>query len=258
MSYRFGIIPGILRDEIRADQWGTLARLAQLGFQGVEGDCVRGADLAASRENRRRLDDLGLAAIALTCSLHREAELASTIEHAEALGAPFVVTYWGPAESEEQLRRDAGVYQRMAVQCAAAGVQYCYHHHDQEFTHRYGEKGRRYALEILLEHAPQLAVELDLAWCRVGGVDPVRLLAQLAGRVPIVHLKDATDVNLGGRFCTLGNGVVDVWNGLRAAVAHGARWVVYEQDRPARLSPWDSVTASILNLREQGLLPGPT
>ena len=38
------------------------------------------------------------------------------------------------------------------------------------------------------------------------------------------------------------------------ALAGGIEWFVVEQDGPHRLSGWESVTASILNLRELGLV----
>ena len=36
MTVQIGMIPIILRDEMAADYWGTLLKIAEIGWQGIE------------------------------------------------------------------------------------------------------------------------------------------------------------------------------------------------------------------------------
>ena len=36
MTVQIGMIPIILRDEMAADYWGTLLKIAEIGYQGIE------------------------------------------------------------------------------------------------------------------------------------------------------------------------------------------------------------------------------
>ncbi|MFW5777509.1 MAG: hypothetical protein ACOCZB_09520 [Spirochaetota bacterium] len=71
--------------------------------------------------------------------------------------------------------------------------------------------------------------------------------------IPIIHAKDLSDLNVRGRFTTVGTGVVNCYATIEAAAAHGTGWMVVEQDRVNRLSPIETALASIYNLREVGL-----
>jgi len=253
MSYRIGLI-GLVGDELKADRWGTLAMLAQYGYQGVEGGFLVGDSRQETVDNRKRLNDLGMECVALSCKHFTPELLDAAIENAHALGVEYIVTYWGPAESEEQLKRDAEVLEDMAQKCRGEGLTYCYHNHEHEFTNRFGPKGTVYALEILMENAPSLSIELDVAWCHFGGMDPVKYLRQIGSRVPIVHVKDFSDDNIRGRFTAVGTGVVNCMGCIEAAAAQGAKWMVVEQDKPNNLTGMESAIAGILNIREAGLL----
>ena len=60
-------------------------------------------------------------------------------------------------------------------------------------------------------------------------------------------------VALGARREQLDADLLDVRAVIAAGLACGIHWFVVEQDRPHHLTGWQSVTASILNLREMGL-----
>jgi len=62
MKAEIGLIPGIIREEVHADLWCTLARVAEIGYQGLQGGNVLAGVIEG---NRKRLDDIGLQAIAI-------------------------------------------------------------------------------------------------------------------------------------------------------------------------------------------------
>ncbi len=93
---------------------------------------------------------------------------------------------------------------------------------------------------------------MDIAWVTFGGEDPVRVLRRLAGRVPIIHVKDLWALDERGKFTAVGTGVVDVAGSMRAAAETGVEWAVVEQDQCRNLSAMDTVAVSYLNLKEHG------
>jgi sugar phosphate isomerase/epimerase len=76
-------------------------------------------------------------------------------------------------------------------------------------------------------------------------------------RIPIIHVKDLLDLNVRGRFTSVGTGLVDCYGCIEAAAAKGTKWMVVEQDRPNNLTHFESAIASIYNLREVGLAANP-
>jgi sugar phosphate isomerase/epimerase len=173
---------------------------------------------------------------------------AQAIEDAHKFGVEYMVMpYIRPEE-----RGDLDYYRQLAdkmnnagAQSRAAGLKFCYHNHCFEFR---GEPGQR-PIDILLQRLDKKAVglELDVFWVSVGGNDPVEMLKQNAGRVPLVHLKDkAKDTPVmyeekvtPQTFKEVGAGVLDFPAILKAAAAAGARRYFVEQDQ----TPGDPVAS---------------
>lgn len=243
---------GLVGDEAKQDFWGTMRRVAEIGYRGVEGggELLKG-DVA---ENLKRFHDLGLQV--LTVSASRESlrdDVAKIIADAKALQAPRATVWWGPCESREQVLRDAELYNEAGEKLAAEGITLCYHNHEHEFRAAYNGV---YALDVLAEHTDPRAVsfEVDIAWVAFGGEDPVRVLRRLAGRVPAIHVKDLYGLDKRGEFTAVGTGVVPVQASIRAAVEIGVPWAVVEQDTLRNLTAMETVTVSYLNLKEAGLV----
>jgi len=170
------------------------------------------------------------------------------IEDAKRLGVEYMVmAYILPEErgDAEYFRQLADKMNKAGAETRAAGMQFCYHNHCFEFK---GERGQR-PIDILLEHWDKKAVglELDVFWVSVGGADPVEMLKRVAGRVPLVHLKDKAkgtpvlyeEAKAGQAFREVGAGVLDFPAILSAAEAAGAKHYFVEQDQ----TPGDPVAS---------------
>jgi sugar phosphate isomerase/epimerase len=225
-----------------ADQ--TLKSIAEIGYREVETDRPTLQRIAPILKN------YGLKPV----SCHFEASLitgnwAQAIDDAKKFGVEYMVMpYVRPEE-----RGDLDSYKQLAdkmntagMQSRAAGLTFCYHNHCFEFR---GEPGQR-PIDILLERLDKKAVglELDVFWVSVGGNDPVEMLKQNAGRVPLVHLKDkakGTPVLYEERkvtpqtFKEVGAGVLDFPAILKAAEAAGTKHYFVEQDQ----TPGDPVAS---------------
>ncbi|MDX6766899.1 MAG: sugar phosphate isomerase/epimerase [Candidatus Methylacidiphilales bacterium] len=131
---------------------------------------------------------------------------------------------------------------------AAAGQTLCYHNHNHEFRKL---EGRTIFERIFAKSDPKhLQGEPDTFWVQYGGGDPVDWCERLAGRLPIIHLKDyQTNADNGHQFCEIGSGNLNFRKIIAAAEKSGCRWFVVEQD-VCPGSPLDSLAQSFRYIQE--------
>lgn len=242
-----------LRDEAKRDLLGTLKTVAGIGYRAVE---FAGLFDVSPKLVRATLDALGMAAAGAHVPLARwEADRAGVLAELDVLGCPYGVVPIVPAgrrETIEQVRRIAALFDDLGRACAQRGLGFAFHHHALEFAPLPDADGRS-MFDLLVEETDpaHVAFEADLYWAAVGGVDPAALLARLAGRVPLVHLKDAGPEPGEGSIpadLPVGVGTLPWDDLLPAAVNAGARWFVVEQDNPNPADPLADVATSWRNL----------
>ena len=121
--------------------------------------------------------------------------------------------------------------------------------------------GGKTGFEIFVDEFDAKAVqfELDVFWVKIGGLDPIKTLKKLKGRVAQVHLKDlqkgAKTQHDEGKvpheaFKELGAGSIDMAKVMEAAAAVGAKQCHVEQDQSP--DPLKSIGTSIGHLRTLG------
>jgi sugar phosphate isomerase/epimerase len=250
---------GIIRSELEKDYWGTLKKVAELGYKGIEGGFQPSAAVSVL-DYKQKLSSLGLKTVAYGSNVdllkNKFDEIVSTTK---ALDCKYVVTYYGPCESKEQILRDAETYNEIGKKLHNEGLQFCYHNHCQELAKFNG----KYGLDILFENTDPryLAAQIDVAWVKIGGEDPAKFLLKYKGRCPLIHLKDISkeivtnvlnDPRLKGIWTEVGTGVVDFKSVLKAAEKAGVEWGSVEQDQLRDLPPMESIKVSIQNLKKLG------
>ncbi len=251
MYANIGII-GIVNEERKQDYWGTCQKLADLGYKGLEGGGPpEGEDVDAAL---KRLDDMGLQL--LTTSGNRytiEDEIDGIIKRAKELKVPYVVVYWGPTESKEQVLADAEMYNRIGAKCAENGLKLMYHNHNHEFETEFDGKS---VFDLYLENTDpdKVYFEVDVAWVTFGKADPVKILRENAGRIPVIHVKDLRDLDERGKFTAVGTGLVNIKGVMQAAIETGVDWCVIEQDKLNNITGIETAAAAIYNLREFGFV----
>jgi|SaaInlStandDraft_1057018.scaffolds.fasta_scaffold07344_4 sugar phosphate isomerase/epimerase len=136
----------------------------------------------------------------------------------------------------------------------AEGIKFGFHNHEMELAKYNG----RTLLATIYEDTPPdvLYAELDLHWVTRGGGSPVAWINKVAGRMPVVHIKDfamdATERK--PYFCEIGEGNLD-WPAIIDALTEtGVNYMVVEQDRevPER-DIFASMELSYKNLSAMGL-----
>jgi sugar phosphate isomerase/epimerase len=168
-------------------------------------------------------------------------DLKAAIAQAKETGLKYyVVPYLTPGERGgiDFYRKFADQLNQAGEACRSAGLKFCYHHHAFEFQPIDGKR----PLDILLERTDKALVgwEVDVFWVSVAGSDPIEFLKSLAGRAPLIHLKDKgkgtpNTFSESGvareAFKEVGNGVLDIPGILRAAAAAGVEQYFVEQDQ---------------------------
>lgn len=221
-----------LREDAAKDFVGTLAEVAKAGYGAVE---LAGYGGLTASQLRGECDRLGLRVSGAHTPIERlENDLKNVISELQTLGARYAICPWlGPDRrpGAEGYRDLATLFNKVGAECAAGGLTFAYHHHDFELQ-RFGDTT---GLHILLNNSdPELVkAEIDVYWAAHAGFDPVALLRELKGRVPLVHLKDMTAAPE-RTFAEVGHGTLDIPAILAAADEIGAEWLIVEQDRCQR------------------------
>lgn len=231
-----------LREESEKDFAGTLKKVAELGYDGVE---FAGYGGLSPKEVKALLDELGLQAVSSHVPLEEiEENLVQVIEDQKVLGSKYVVCPFLMLDrrDEEDYKALISVLDHAGEQCRHAGLTLLYHNHDFELNRL---SDGRMALETIFDdtNPDNVMTELDVYWLTKAGENPVEWLNRYKNRSPLVHLKDMT-CDSERFFAELGTGGVDIEEVLSTGEESGVKWWVVEQDL-SRRTPLESIEISI-------------
>jgi sugar phosphate isomerase/epimerase len=243
-----------LREPAKKDLPGTLKKVREMGWEYVQWSGMPGMP---AEKIRTALDEAGLKAISCHCSVE---PFETDFEAQAAFWKTVGVTYAGPGgmmgdcrDSLEAWVKGAKRLDAVGAKMRKEGLQLIYHNHAGEFEKFPGDDRTKEQILADETRPENLALELDLAWVHVGGVDPVACIRKYAGRVPHLHAKDVV-MTKGKKkhhfFVPLGKGELD-WDGIFAAGREaGVKWYAYEQDSGAG-DPFDYTAESYEFLRKK-------
>ncbi len=240
-----GSAPAMTLDEV-------LAAVAAAGYSGIEtfGPLEPPADEMAAllqKHNLRVISaHVGMGML--------EYDMEGVAAYHKALGNDTLAIPW--MDVEERPTSAAGWTEmgqhldELGARANAAGVRLLYHNHDFEMVDVDG----RTALEWLFDgtSASNVGAEIDIAWVVRGDQDPLRLIAEFAGRLPRLHVKDAAPAGENadeGGHADVGAGTLDWATILPAAQQAGVEWLIVEHDLPA--DPIGSIQRSAAFLRDR-------
>ncbi len=240
-----------VRDEAAADFEGTLRKVKDMGYDGVEFAGLYGKEPG---EVKRLCEEIGLVPISAHVpfvDMMKDPE--GVISDYKEIGCkqvviPYLTEEYRPGHERFQEVIDGAKV--LGEVCERLGMKLAYHNHDFEFVKIDGE----YALDILYREVPDtlLQTQLDTCWVNVGGADPVEYIRKYAGRMLTVHLKDFVGeksenmyaligIDEGEKkkssdaFCLrpVGYGKQNFPEIIKASQEAGASWLIVEQDEPS-------------------------
>lgn len=266
------------------DAYESMARLADIGYK-----CIEISQVPMNEANvkgfRRAIDELGFkvaATSALTaanpmmpgCDMSNPDEMKKMIEDAKYLNCDMFRIGAMPLEARFSLQAAVDFAKQAddyACQLKEHGIDLYYHNHHFEFVRH----GGKLLMDIIKENTRHLGFELDIHWIHRGGVDPVKLINQYAGRIRLLHLKDyriaAMEMEENADFSTkegmmkayaamnnivqfaeVGEGTLDIPACIEAGLAGGSEYFLVEQDLSYGRDPFDCLKTSHDNLVKMG------
>jgi sugar phosphate isomerase/epimerase len=241
-----------VRDLMKDDFEGTIAKVAQIGYKNVE---FAGYFGRTGKQVREIVDKNGLKAISTHVQYDElDDKFPSVIETSKEIGLEYVVCPWIP----EELRKSADIWKQAAEkfnrcgeQCKKAGLTFAYHNHWFEFLPTNGVLPYDELLKMC--KADLVKMEMDLCWISTTGKDPVEYFNKYPGRFPLVHVKDVKTmpkISSGGTqnfgdtvdLTEVGSGVID-WKRIFAhSEKAGIKYYIVEHDHPKQ--PLESIKTS--------------
>jgi len=233
-----------VRDAMKEDFDGTLAKVAAVGYKEVE---FAGYFDHSPKDVRAALERHGLVAP----SAHVDYQSLSpdtwpkVIEAANIVGHKYIVNPW----IGDDLRKQPDAWKQASATFNRAGeyskkhdVQFAYHNHWFEFE---PVDGKLPYDMLLADCDPNLVkMEMDLCWITAGRQDPLKYFAKYPGRFPLVHVKDLKKLppfpaeggqNFGDTvdMAPVGGGLIDWKRILAKSQEAGIKHYFVEHDKPS-------------------------
>jgi sugar phosphate isomerase/epimerase len=287
ISREIGIQLYTLAKPLSDDFPGVIKKLAEFGYKNLEfagpyyfsrEEDIKNNPLIAMmglsgygyhghtpKEIRTMLDDLGLESKSAHIDDNTlKHNIDEAISAASIIGQKYILSPMFIGQSADDYKAAAELYNKFGEKCKAAGIQYGYHTHSQEFAVYDGVT----ALDILVQNTdPDLCCfELDLFWATVAGADPVEVIQKYPGRVKLLHIKEMTQkmdkvyannepfdnmaiaMELMRNQTIIGEGIIDFKSIIRQVDDAGIDYMVIESDFPPE--PLKFAEQSIKNLKK--------
>jgi sugar phosphate isomerase/epimerase len=228
---RVGLQLYTVRDLMKADVPGTIAKVAAIGYKEVEFAGYFGHTPAQIRELLHRN---GLTSPSTHLSFDSlESGWEKQLDDAKAVGHHWATIAWIPEEKRKTLddwKRHAALFNRAAEQAKRAGLRFAYHNHDFEIRPIDGTR----PLDLLLSSTdPKLVdFEMDLYWVVFGGGSPLDFFRRYPKRFPMVHVKDSAGPP-DNKMVDVGQGKIDFRQIFAQSDRAGIKHYFVEHDQPA-------------------------
>ena len=244
-----------VRDAIGADFNGTIAKVAEAGYTGVEAaNYNEGMFYGMSPEDfKAAIEGVGMEVLSSHTTRPLEAEIDKTnwedvwawwdtaIDAHKRAGMKYIVAPWMPTPTTlKDLKQYCDYYNQVGEKCNAAGLRFGYHNHAFEFTEIEGEL--MYDFMLQNTDADKVFFEMDVYWTTQGGHAPMEYFNKYPNRFELLHIKDEKE--LGGS-----DSVMDFDNLFQNIDNAGVKYLIVEVEK-YNFDPLESVKMSIDYLLE--------
>ncbi|MDO5666075.1 MAG: sugar phosphate isomerase/epimerase [Bacteroidia bacterium] len=225
-----------LRDDIKSDYAGTIAKVAEMGYTGIEAAGYNDGKFYGMTpvDFKKSIEDAGLEVL----SSHAGRPLAekpaetnwdetwawwdTTIQAHKDAGMKYLVVAWIPTpKTLVELQAYCDYFNQIGEKCNAAGIRFGYHNHNFEFKETEGELMYDYMLKNT--DPAKVFFQMDVYWTVMGQKAPVDYFNEYPGRFEILHIKDSKELGESGMV-----GFDAIYKNAEKA---GAKYMVVEVER---------------------------
>lgn len=268
-SKSVGIQLYTVMNNMETDPYGTLKRLAEIGYKDLESASSRkgGYYGLTPKEFAAKAKEFGLnwrahhvtgappklppgVSPPLTADgkpvpprLNLRDNYNEAVDQAAEGGVKYLVCSSTPLDTLDEIKSAIETFNKTGEACKKAGIGFAFHNHWREFDRIEGKIP--YDMFLSEVSADLMKLELDLGWATKSGVDPLELFKKHPGRFALWHVKDLHRVTQ--KPVEVGTGYVDLKRVFEAADAAGLEYYFVEQD--AAPQPMENVATSFRNLK---------
>lgn len=249
-----------VRREIVKDVEGTIAKVAEIGYNSVElfgygnGKFFGKTPeefLAILKKNNLRTPS-GHYGIDSYLTKGNEDDLKKTLTIAAEMGHEFIVIPFltdNMRTSLDDYKKLAAKFNSAAEIAKGSGLKLAYHNHDFEFKD-WGDGKIGYDV-LLKETDPSLVnFEMDIYWVVRAGHDPIKIIKENPGRIKMWHLKDMESKQPPSYttdgpqfFAPVGSGIIDFKEIFKYKKESGMKYFFVEQDQ-TKLPVYEAIAKS--------------
>lgn len=202
-----------VREDMKDDPAGTIAKLGEIGYTFVEAAGYGDGKFYGMEpaEFKALLEEHGMTMKGSHTgpNLPKEGEWDQTmawwdqcIADHKAAGAEWIVKPSMGKEAYQDLdvlKQYCDYYNAIGEKCNGAGIRFGYHNHAHEFD---TELGGKVLYDYLVENTDPKKVmfELDLYWIQEGGKNAVDYFKKYPGRFELYHVKDVEELGASGKM----------------------------------------------------------
>jgi Sugar phosphate isomerases/epimerases len=225
-----------LRDDIKADFAGTIAKVAEIGYIGVEAANYVDAKFygLSPEEFKKSIKDAGLEILSSHVARPLAGNTADTnwdeiwqwwdtaIQAHKNVGVKYLIlAAIRTPRTLADLQTYAEYFNKIGEKCNAAGIRFGYHNHKFEFQEVEG----KIIYDYLLENTDPTKVffQQDVYWVVRGGKTPVEYFKKYPGRFEILHIKDEKELGQSGSV-----GFDAIFNHIKEA---GTKYIIVEVEK---------------------------
>lgn len=244
-----------VRKSLETDFEGTMRKVADLGFLGIETYALPGN--VSLRHAAKVFKDLGLEVSSMHTVFPFGSSRDDALKMAEAYDCKRLVYAGWPEEEKykdvETIRHTADIYEETRSSLAKHGISFGLHNHWWEFEPHDGF----IPFSFLLEHLDKrVFFEIDTYWTKTGGKDPAKVVSDFGARAPLLHIKDGPAVkgDLANKQLPAGQGTMDIPAIVKAGGTN-IEWMIVEFDEYEK-DIFNGMRDSYAYLTKNGLAEG--
>lgn len=237
-----------VRDDCAKDLPGSLAKVAKMGYVGVE---FAGWHSTSAKDIRKMIDDNGLKMAGSHTPFGdvQDDKIEATVEFNKILGNKFLIIPGIPKEytkDADAWKKLADFFNGVADKLKPHGMLTGYHNHTIEFKPLDG----KIPWDIFFSNTKkEVVMQVDTGNCMHGEGDPMEYLERYPGRAITVHLKEFSKTN---KQALLGEGDVPWQRVFDYCEKRGnTEWYIVEYEIPG-IPPMEAVDGCLKKLKEWG------
>ncbi|MEP7277992.1 MAG: sugar phosphate isomerase/epimerase [Bacteroidota bacterium] len=192
----FSLLLGTVEELMKTDPQGTLKKIAEIGFKGLEYPDTFGLPTSALK---KIIADNHLYSLGGGYSMSELIKNFDTITTTyNEIGKKYVLCYWpwldsGKNKTIENWKETCERFNDVGKRFKQAGLRLGYHNHDIEFI----PTNNQIPYDTVLNYTdPEfVTIQMDIWWIYTGGQDPISFIERYPGRFELCHIKTKEILN---------------------------------------------------------------